>query len=284
MKLQLHANGSTELFSNYLKKFGKLRKSLLLEIDPTQQKFICKSFTEDHSVVRYSDLSFSDANLELVKCDDISTNRIKLGIIVTLDKIIKIIDRFDSNFDLTFSFDVLNQPDGSTDYVCDFVDFKSNVLKMRVAGSKISEFHYLPDVVFNDKVFKVTESAYVPVTADVIQNIIKTSDIVAVDPKKDILVFYTKDSGLYVKDSTGRDANGVEKEPNFEYCIADNIAVPDYPVRLPISREKIVNVLTDSKEDYNIILGKDVMGNVSRILFESSQGNTKIVISHIEEV
>ena len=283
MKLHLHAHGSTEQFSNYLKKFGKLRKSLLLEIDPAQQKFVCKSFTEDRAVVRYSDLSFADTNLEIVKSDDIGDNRIKLGIVVTLDKIIKILDRFDSNFDLTFNFDTLNT-DAGTDYVCESVDFKSSVLKMRIAGSKITEFYHLTDEVFNERVFKVNDSVSILANADAIHNIIKTSEIVAIDPKKDSLIFYTKDNSLLVKDDTGKDANGLEKEPNFEYLIAENVSVPAYPVRIPVARDKIVNVLSDNKEDYDIILGKDVSGNVSRILFQSKQSNTKIVISRIEEV
>ena len=92
------SNNSTEALSSYLKKFTKLRKSLLLEIDPFEQKFVAKSFSEDHSVVRYSALTFSDANFEVVSCDEMSyKQRIKLGMTVNLDKFIKIIDRFDFN-------------------------------------------------------------------------------------------------------------------------------------------------------------------------------------------
>jgi hypothetical protein len=285
MKLILKSNNSTEALSSYLKKFTKLRKSLLLEIDPFEQKFVAKSFSEDHSVVRYSALTFSDANFEVVSCDDMSyKQRIKLGMTVNLDKFIKIIDRFDSNYNLSFSFQQVNLPDGTVDYHCDNVYFDSNVLKMKVNGSKITDFQHLTDEVFNTKVFNVNSPINIPVSSDTIQNILKTADIVSVDIKKDSLVFFTRNSSLYVKDYTGLDGNGVEKEPNFEYCILTDANAINYDFRLPISRERIVQVLTDSKEDYTIIVGKDVTDEVSRIMFSSNNSDTKIVVSRLNDI
>ena len=158
MKLVLKSTGSSEPFSNYLKKFGKLRKSLLLEIDSNFEKFVSKSYSEDHSVVRSSTLSFSDANFEIIESDKIPDNeRIKLGIVVTLDKFIKILDRFDSDFQITFDFDRL-ESDNGMDYVCQSVEFRSLDLEMCLNGSKISEFQYLSDDIFNNRIFNVTES------------------------------------------------------------------------------------------------------------------------------
>lgn len=283
MKLTLKCNGSSEPFLTYLKKFGKLRKSLLLEIDPNSKMFVSKSYAEDRSVVRYSSLSFDDANFEIYEHSDIVDGaRIKLGIVVTLDKFIKILDRFNSEFFITFVFDVL-ETDNGNDYVCQSVDFKSKDLKMRLLGSKISEFHYLSDDVFNNNIFKVYESVTIHVGSDVLQNIIKTSDIVASDPKKDALIFYTNSNGFYVKDRVGRNEDGTDKESNFEYCITNEVVLPNYEIRLPISRERIVQVLSTADEDFNIILGKDVNGGLTRILFNSVSDNTKIVISTLNE-
>lgn len=283
MKLIINCNGSSEPLSTYLKKFGKLRKSLLLEIDPNQKTFISKSYAEDRSVVRYASLSFEDANFNIVNSDNIPENsRIKFGIITTLDKLIKILDRFNTNFNMTFDFDILDI-NGDTDYVCQSVEFKSKDLKMRLLGSKITEFHYLTDDVFNNNIFKVYESATIPVESAVLQNIIKTSDIVATDPKKDSLIFYTDERGFFVKDRVGKNDDGSDKESNFEYCITSECELPSYPIRLPISRERIVQVLSSADEDFNIILGKDVNGNLTRILFDSTSNNTKIVISVLNE-
>ena len=285
MKLILHCKGSSEPFSTYLKKFGKLRKSLLLEIDPNFNKFVSKSYAEDRSVVRYASLSFADANFEKSNdSDNLAMNkRIKLGIVVTLDKFIKILDRFNSDFNIIFKYDILNNTDGSVDYVCQDVEFKSKDLKMKLLGSKITDFHYLSDDVFNNNIFKVYESATIPVSAATIQNIIKTSDIVASDPKKDSLIFYTDGNGFYVKDRVGKNDDGTDKESNFEYCITDAANLITYPIRLPISRERIIQVLSSADENFNVIIGKDGNGNLTRILFDSTTNDTKIVISTLAE-
>lgn len=285
MKLILKCSGSSEPFSTYLKKFGKLRKSLLLEIDPNSNIFVSKSYAEDRSVVRYASLSFTDAHFEkfIDESDSIPENcRIKLGIVVTLDKFIKILDRFNSDFTITFNYDTLDSDNGM-DYVCQEVEFRSKDLRMRLLGSKITDFHYLSDDVFNNNIFKVYESATIPVTSATIQNIIKTSDIVAADPKKDSLIFYTDGNGFYVKDRVGKNDDGTDKESNFEYCITDAQNLISYSVRLPISRERIIQVLSGVDEDFNIILGKDVNGNLTRILFDSTTNDTKIVISILTE-
>lgn len=282
MKLTLKSNGSSDPLSNYLKKFGKLRKSLLLEIDPHTQCFTAKSFSEDHSVVRAASLSFTSANYEMTYSDEIPQNkRIKLGIIVTLDKFIKILDRFDSDYVMTFDFNILNV-DNDNDYVCETITFASKELQMRLAGSKVSEFQYLPDDVFNNKVFKLTDYATICVDAMTLQNIIKTSDIVAMDPKNDSLIFYTRDNNLYVKDNVGKHDNGNDKDSNFEYCIASDVNI-SYPVRLPISREKFVQVISGVDEDLNIMIGKDINNELTRILFSSTMSDLKIVISIINE-
>lgn len=283
MKLVLNCNGTSEPLSTYLKKFGKLRKSLLLEIDPNAQMFVAKSYAEDRSVVRYASLAFDTANFTIKDCDSIADGaRIKLGIVVTLDKFIKILDRFNNEFSITFTFDVLDN-DGNSDYICQAVDFKSKDLKMRLLGSKISEFHYLSDDIFNNNIFKVYDSVTIPVSSAVLQNIIKTSDIVATDPKKDALIFYTNSTGFYVKDHVGRNDDGTDKESNFEYCITNEVEMPSYEIRLPISRERIVQVLSTADEDFNIILGKDVNGGLTRILFSAVSDTTKIVISTLNE-
>lgn len=283
MYLKLKSNGSAAPLADYLKKFEKIRKSLLLEIDPIAESFVAKIFSEDRSLVRASVLSFSDANFEIEKHDGTTNGqRIKFAIVVNLSKLIKIIERFGSNFTLTFNYDVLNGD--VVDYVCQNVVFQSSVLKMKMDGSRTSEFQYLSDDLFNNKIFKVTDSLSVPLTADCLQSITKISEIASIDPKKDILIFYVNDNQeLYVKDSTGYNDDGTDKPSNFEFKIADMPDVFGYPVRLPISREKFVQVVSGTDEDFDFIIGKDVQGNLTRILFNSLNTNSKIVISTINE-
>ena len=283
MVLKLKTKGSSAPFADYLKKFAKVRKSLLLEIDPNKECFVAKTYTEDHSVVFASTLSFENAGFEIVEHKgDTNGNRIKLGVVVNLDKLIKIVNQFGSNFEMTFNYDVLTN-DEKEDYICQEVSFKSNILKMKMNGSKIGEFQYLPDDTFENVVFKVTDEVKVPVSADTVSTAIKTSAIAAIDPKKDSLIFYIEDGALFVKDNTGKDENGDDRASNFEYKLADLTEAPTYPVRLPISREKFVLVLDGNSEAFEVIIGKDVRGDLSRILFASTETDTKIVISTINE-
>lgn len=283
MVLKLKTKGSSAPFADYLKKFAKVRKSLLLEIDPNKECFVAKTYTEDHSVVFASTLSFENAGFEIVEHKgDTNGNRIKLGVVVNLDKLIKIVNQFGSNFEMAFNYDVLTN-DGKEEYICQEVSFKSNILKMKMNGSKIGEFQYLPDDTFENVVFKVTDEVKIPVSADIVSTAIKTSAIAAIDPKKDSLIFYIDEGALFVKDNTGKDENGDDRASNFEYKLADLTDVPTYPVRLPISREKFVLVLDGNSEAFEVIIGKDVRGDLSRILFASTETDTKIVISTINE-
>lgn len=283
MVLKLTTKGSSAPFADYLKKFAKVRKSLLLEIDPVKECFVAKTYTEDHSVVFASTLTFEKAGFEVVEHNgDTNGNRIKLGIVVNLDKLIKIVNQFGSNFEMAFNYDVLSNED-KNDYICQEVSFKSNILRMKMNGSKIGEFQYLPDDTFENMVFKVTDEVKVPVSADVISTSIKTSAIAAIDPKKDSLIFYITEGALYVRDNTGKDDNGDDRPANFEYKLADLTEAPAYPVRLPISREKFVLVLDGNSEAFEFIIGKDIKGELSRILFSSTETDTKIVISTINE-
>ena len=283
MVLKLKTKGSSAPFADYLKKFAKVRKSLLLEIDPNKECFVAKTYTEDHSVVFASTLSFENAGFEIVEhTGDTNGNRIKLGIVVNLDKLIKIVNQFGSNFEMSFNYDILTNDD-KEDYICQEVSFKSNILRMKMNGSKIGEFQYLPDDTFENRVFKVADEVKVPVSSDTVSTAIKTSAIAAIDPKKDSLIFYIDNGALYVKDNVGKDENGDDRVSNFEYKLADLTDAPAYPVRLPISREKFVLVLDGNSEAFEVIIGKDVNGDLSRILFASTETDTKIVISTINE-
>lgn len=283
MVLKLKTKGSSAPFADYLKKFAKVRKSLLLEIDPITESFIAKTYTEDHSVVFASTLSFEGAGFEIVEHNgDTNGSRIKLGVVVNLDKLIKIVNQFGNNFEMTFDYDVLVN-DNKNDYICQQVSFKSNTLKMKMNGSKIGEFQYLPDDVFHNNVCSVQNEVVIPLSADTISTSIKTSAIAAIDPKKDSLIFYINDGALYVKDNVGKDENGNDRVSNMEYKLADLTDAPTYPVRLPISREKFVMVLDGNNEAFEVVIGQDKRGELSKIIFNSTETNTKIVIATINE-
>lgn len=293
MKLKLNLNGSVDPFANYLKNYFKIRESLLLEIDTTNRAFVAKATTEDRSSVRFSSISFNDANITVVSDEGEEKReaaRIKVGILCQLRKFIQMVERLGSdcdengnaNFNIEIDYDFLTQPDNSVDYVATSVSFKSSKLKMRMDGFRIKEFVYLSDETFKNVVFNVHNPISLEISAATINSIIKTSEIVKVDSKKDALVFYADEHKLYVKDR----GMSTKQEPNFEYLIGEFVGDPDYEINIPITRDRFLKMFDKTDESFNIIIGKSEENNplsVNRVLFDSTNSTTKIAIAAMRD-
>ena len=293
MQLKLNLNGSVDPFVNYLKNFVKIRPSLLIEIDTKMKAFVAKTFSEDRASVRFSSISFDDCHMTVVSHDgekELGENRIKAGILIQLPKLIKIVERFgaavddnnNSHFDIVIDYDLLKNQDGTDDYVTTSLSFISDILKMKMDGFRISELKYLSDEKFNNVVFSVEDPVSFEISAATISSIIKTSDIIKVDDRKDALVFYVEGKEVFVKDSIAKD-----KPSNFVYKIGELEAAPDYAIKASIFRAKFIDMMDKTDENYKVILGrrKSPSGDyiVDRILFDSTTTSTKVVISIINE-
>ena len=293
MHLKLTLNGSVDPFVNYLKNFAKIRPSLLIEIDTKLKAFVAKTFSEDRASIRFSAISFDDCNMTVTAHEDekeLGDNRIKTGILIQLPKLIKIVERFgddvddkgNSNFDIDVEYDVLKNSDNNTDYVATSISFSSSFLKMKMDGFRISELRYLDDDTFNNKVFNVQDPISFEASPAVISSIIKTSDIIKVDPRKDTLVFYVDGKDVYVKDSADK-----KKAPNFVYKIGHLEQEPGYAIQVSIFREKFIQMMDKTDETFKVILGRKMLDetnyDVDRILFDSLTTPTKVVISRINE-
>lgn len=294
MQLKLNLNGSVDPFISYLKNYLRIRESLLLEIDTNMRAFVAKTFTEDKSSVRFSSILFDDANVVVVSDDaeDVRNgSRVKVGILIQLKKFIQIVERLgsyvdekgNSNFTIEIDYDQLQNPkDGSIDFVATSIGFVSDVLKMRMDGFRISEFAYLTDDTFKNIVFNVTDEVSVDVSASQINSIIKTSEIVKIDVRKDALVFYIDGKTMYVKDR----GLGSDKKPNFVYKIGDVSTEPLYPIEVPVTRDRFIKMLDKTDDNFKIIIGKNTIagsGTVDRILFDSTTSTTKIVIASMKD-
>lgn len=294
MQLKLNLNGSADPFISYLKNYLRIRESLLLEIDTNMRAFVAKTFTEDKSSVRFSSILFDDANVVVVSDDseDVRNgSRVKVGILIQLKKFIQIVERLgsyvdekgNSNFTIEIDYDQLQNPkDGSIDFVATSIGFVSDVLKMRMDGFRISEFAYLTDDTFKNIVFNVTDEVSVDVSASQINSIIKTSEIVKIDVRKDALVFYIDGKTMYVKDR----GLGSDKKPNFVYKIGDVSTEPLYPIEVPVTRDRFIKMLDKTDDNFKIIIGKNTIadsGTVDRILFDSTTSTTKIVIASMKD-
>ena len=71
-KLIFKKNGSIEKFIEWIERFkGDISKdSLIVEVDHVSQLFISKTYSTDKSLVRYSQISFADANLDVEMISD----------------------------------------------------------------------------------------------------------------------------------------------------------------------------------------------------------------------
>ena len=292
MKLKLNLNGSADPFINYLKSYLRIRESLLLEIDTNLRAFVAKTFTEDRSSIRFSSISFDDANVSIVSDngeEERNGSRIKVGILIQLKKFIQIVERLgsdvnekgESNFNIEIDYEPFqNTNDKSVDFVTTSISFNSEILKMRMDGFRISELTYLSDDKFKSVVFNATDVVSIEISASTINSIIKTSDIVKIDVRKDALVFYNEDKILYVKDR----GVGSDKKSNFVYKIGELDTEPLYPINVPVTRDRFMKMLDKSDENFKIIIGKNTIdGSVDRVLFDAVNSTTKIVIAAMNE-
>ena len=292
MTLKLNLNGSADPFINYLKSYLRIRESLLLEIDTNLRAFVAKTFTEDRSSIRFSSISFDDANVSIVSDngeDERNGSRIKVGILIQLKKFIQIVERLgsdvnekgESNFNIEIDYEPFqNTNDKSVDFVTTSISFNSEILKMRMDGFRISELTYLSDDKFKSVVFNATDVVSIEISSSTINSIIKTSDIVKIDVRKDALVFYNEDKILYVKDR----GVGSDKKSNFVYKIGELDTEPLYPINIPVTRDRFLKMLDKSDENFKIIIGKNTIdGSVDRVLFDAVNSTTKIVIAAMNE-
>ena len=292
MKLKLNLNGSADPFINYLKSYLRIRESLLLEIDTNLRAFVAKTFTEDKSSIRFSSISFDDANVSIVSDngeDERNGSRIKVGILIQLKKFIQIVERLgsdvnekgESNFNIEIDYEPFqNTNDKSVDFVTTSISFNSEILKMRMDGFRISELTYLSDDTFKNYVFNATDAVSIEISSSTINSIIKTSDIVKIDVRKDALVFYNEDKILYVKDR----GVGSDNKYNFVYKIGELDTEPLYPINVPVTRDRFMKMLDKSDENFKIIIGKNTIdGSVDRVLFDAVNSTTKIVIGSMNE-
>ena len=292
MKLKLNLNGSADPFINYLKSYLRIRESLLLEIDTNLRAFVAKTFTEDRSSIMFSSISFDDANVSIVSDngeEERNGSRIKVGILIQLKKFIQIVERLgsdvnekgESNFNIEIDYEPFqNTNDKSVDFVTTSISFNSEILKMRMDGFRISELTYLSDDTFKNYVFNATDAVSIEISSSTINSIIKTSDIVKIDVRKDALVFYNEDKILYVKDR----GVGSENKYNFVYKIEELKTEPLYPINVPVTRDRFMKMLDKSDENFKIIIGKNTIdGSVDRVLFDAVNSTTKIVIGSMNE-
>ncbi len=291
LKLQI-SNGSADGLITYLENFARFRQTLLLEVDPLNKCFVAKGLLENSSAIRYSSMPFEAANINVVSDSGNSDQRIRVGILNTLDKLIKIIRRFDTYLKqdkenvvyMNIKYDNALDNDKNDVLAAISITFKTKELTMKFDCFKVTEFRYLADSVFLEHIFHVTNETRFSITPEMVKNIISTSEIFSKKPTEDVIFFDIENSTVSVMDklqSTNNDGELIG-EPTYILTIA-NLDTSANQVNIPILRDTFIKMFGKTDENYDVIIGyymaSDGSTSIDRILFESQETKTKVVIS-----
>ena len=151
MQLEFTVN-NISTFSNWLKRFSSIDKSLLLEVDLETKQFIAKTYNEERSVVKFSSIRFNDIGFDL-KTKNLPAGRIHVGLYDTV-KIVKTFSQFSENFSLIIKYDNIEGND-DTKLIGKQLLLKNDTIKVGFECTSLNIFNYIKDKVFTDVICKV---------------------------------------------------------------------------------------------------------------------------------
>lgn len=241
----------SNIFTNYLKKFSTIDKSVLLEVDLDKGQFIAKSPNEERSVVKYSALSFSDAGFELKTKNKI---RVKIGIF-NIARLIKIIDQFNDNFEFIIKYDEIIGNNNQKEYAALSIVLSNDNLKFANECTSLNIFKYISDDLYNNTIRKIDEIVSFDFNKTIIE---KIGTFCELDKEYKLIEFITKNDNLYIKGKT------------FEYLILPS---SNTNIKIPFYKDQLDKI---DLESYKLTIGSD------RILFSSLDSESEILISKVE--
>ena len=241
MKIKFKSTGEPNKLISWLNGFKEIEPSLLIEVDIKDSCFVAKSFPQDHTIIKYSKISFTQAGYSLDAIidnndEDITKTwnqkygqRIKVGLWGILSGFVDVVsevEKVDHFMEITFYYKEL--VDG-IEYHSTDIFMKSKTKKLHVETANISDFFVeLPDSKFmaicnlaNPMHFRISEASIKELNS--VSNI---KGISSIDANKDSITFYTK---------MEQDENG-QTLPDSQYAIYAKDG-------------------NQSKSSYNILLG-----------------------------
>ncbi len=292
MQLIFKNKENTGKFTNWLKSFKEIQKSLLIECDLQDRYFVSKGFTTDHTIVRYSRISFTDADLEVINIKDgdnvytldewnkNNTERIKIGIFMILPKFIQVIDMFSgTDYTLTVEFNIYKNND-TNEYHAQSLNFKSKTLKMKVKDCNISEFEQLSDTLFFNNINVIDDSMSFEISTETIKNLISISSVFVSDASRDIISFNTKFDdkvdkwAIYAYDQTNE---------SYDYLLGYLIdGKKPAENQIPIYRHSFLSAINVKGTDENIIISIPVTTN-RKMRISSKDENSYTVLSTVRQ-
>lgn len=292
MNLVFKNKGTTAGFAAWLSAFKEIQSSLLIECDLKEQCFVSKGFTADHTVVKYSKISFDNAGLEILNIrdnDNVAYSveewnekynvRIKIGIFMILPKFISVIDIFkDTDFNFTVDFDVYKS------HTCDefhaqAIKIKSRTNSMKVKDCNISEFEQVSDDLFFTRINVIDKPMSFEIPMSVLKNLTSISGIFVTDAKKDIIKFYTKIDegtnkwGLYAYDDTNE---------SYDYLLGFLTNGEGVENSVPIYRSNFFTAINLKGGDDSVIITLPA-DSKQKVRVESVDGTSYTVLSTVTQ-
>jgi len=243
-------------FSAWLSRFSSIDNSLLLEIDESTSMFIAKTYNEERSVVKFSEIAFDEAGLLLKSKPESNEKRVKVGL-YNIPRLIKIMDQFGvDSFDMVFNYDEIigDTPDlaGVT------ILLKNKNLKVTLDCTSLNIFKYISDTLFNTAISKIEN--IVDTFELTKEDIEKINSLSKLDSDYKYLAF-SRNNGIFVSGKT------------FELLLLNDSGA---------STNSSIDVFKDQFdkidiENYKVIMGED------RLVFKSISSNTTTTVSMVEK-
>lgn len=241
--------------TTWLKRFSIIEAGVLLEIDTETSQFIAKSYSEDRSIVKMSNISFADLNL--TTSNRPIDKRIMVGIF-DITKIQKTLAQFTKNFTLTINHQKSVDDSGNENNAGLSIIIKDDILKAGWTCTSLSIFSYISDEKFKNVISNLDQEDVITfdLKKEYRERILTLCDL---DKEYGKMSFKVAGKKIYVRSSTFELSLGIISHENFIF---------------PLAKKHFAQ--TDA-ENYQIELG------ASRMILSSSDSNTVTVIGKLDE-
>lgn len=243
-KIEFKCTNVVEL-TTWFKRFSTIDQSLLFEIDTQTEEFVAKTYSEDHSIVKFSRISFADLGFTLASKP--IDERVKIGL-YDISKINKILGQFAGDeFQFIVKYDTVENEDGSKDQAAINILTKSSLLKVGLECSSLSIFRYISDDLFHTAISHIDEAL---VTFDLKKEDKERISVLS-DLDKDFkkMSFRVTDKKVMARSKTFEFQLGLVDAEDFEFPLLKDRFIKldseDYEVKLGSSRSVLTS--TDQK-------------------------------------
>lgn len=243
-------------FASWLSRFSSVDNSLLLEIDEENANFVAKTYNEERSVVKFSEIPFDEAGLLLKARPELNGKRVKVGL-YNISRLIKVMDQFGTDsFDITFNYDEILGD--AVEYAGITILLKNKNLKMTIDCTSLNIFKYISDSLFNTAISKVEKVIDMfDLSKDDIEKINSLSKL---DSDYKYLAF-SRNNGIKV---CGKTFDLLLQEDTESSVISS----------IDIFKEQFEKI---DVESYKVVMGED------RLVFRSTVSNTVVTVSMVEK-